>query len=274
MEVRVGGRQIGYRTWGSNDNPPFVLMHSTSFGAWMWEEVVGQLDNDFYIVATDQRGHGDSEPSDGPVAMEDLARDLKAALDQLGVSGAPAAGHSSGSTTLAICEALYPGTFSKLLLIEPILLPVDQPFEGPNPMAEQARKRRTQFDSADAMFEGFRGRPPFNTWTDEALRLYCLQGTRLSDGDEGIELKCNGESEARLYEAVMRFNAADYFPKVKSPVTLVRGENSDGMRAPMFERARKMFNNPPEIVVPQAGHFVPQEEPSAVARLIREFVAS
>ncbi|MEX2236338.1 MAG: alpha/beta hydrolase [Dehalococcoidia bacterium] len=271
MQISVNGQQLGHRTWGSSDNPPLVLMHSTSFGAWMWETVASLLNDAYYVVATDQRGHGDSPPATEDFEIEDLARDLKGALDQLEVHDAVAAGHSSGSTTLLVCESLYPGTFSRLLMIEPILTPDRNLATTPNPMAEQARRRRRLFDSPQAMFDSFRDRQPFATWTDEALHLYSQQGTEPTDA--GVALKCDPESEARMYESLMRLDPREHLANIRCPVKLVRGADSDPMRAGMFEFARDMLKAPAEVV-PGAGHFIPQEQPSTVARLIREFAAS
>ncbi|HEX5940425.1 MAG TPA: alpha/beta hydrolase, partial [Dehalococcoidia bacterium] len=179
--------------------------------------------------------------------------------------------HSSGSTTLLLCEAANPGTFSKLLLIEPIVPVVANPFpDGGNPMAAGARRRRAAFDSAGAMIDAFRDRPPFNTWSPDALRLYAEQGTRRA-GD-GVALKCLPEHEARFYEAVFSFDP-ETFRKVQCPVMLVEGERSDGMRGGMFEKARDLLPHATVETVAGAGHFIPQEQPSTVARLIEEFAA-
>jgi pimeloyl-ACP methyl ester carboxylesterase len=272
MRLSVNGFQLAYRTWGNRQSPTLVMMHSTSFGGWMWGEVAEQLAHDWYVIATDQRGHSDSGAPEDGYEMEQFADDLSGALNELGVHAIPALGHSSGSTTLLVCEARYPGTFSKLLLIEPILPPATGliPTGRSNPMAEQARRRRATFDSPQAMYESFRDRPPFNNWTERALRLYSEEGTR-RDRD-GITLKTQPEYEARFYEAISRFDATKYFDSVRCPLVLVKGEDSDPMRMGMFEAARRALNAPVEVVE-DAGHFVPQEQPAAVAALAREHLA-
>jgi pimeloyl-ACP methyl ester carboxylesterase len=272
MELRVDGVTIAFRTWGSPDRPPLVLMHSTSFGAWMWEPVARLLDSRFYVVATDQPGHGDSDPApDDGWDFRRFAAYLKQALDEIGVRNPVGVGHSSGSTTLMLCEVANPGTFARLLLIEPILPLAGGLFQpANNPMAEAARRRRPGFPSSEAMVEAFRERPPFNTWTEEALLLYAAQGTR--PAGEGVVLKCLPEHEARFYEAIVGVDTSD-IGSLSCRVSLVQGERSDGMRGGMFKRAQEMLPDADVLTVPGAGHFIPQEQPATVARMIEEFAA-
>ena len=237
----------------------------------MWDEIAAGLAGERYIIATDQRGHGDSEAAENGYEMEQFAEDLHGVLTQLGQGTVPALGHSSGSTTLLLCEAMHPGTFTKLVLIEPIIPIQGGAFGGgPNPMADRARRRRAQFDSSDAMFESFRDRPPFDGWTDEALWLYAREGTRPQDG--AITLKCQPEYEARFYEAIAKLDAGRYLRAITCPVVLVKGEKSEPFRMGMFDRAREVLEAPVEVVA-GAGHFVPQEKPNAVIELIRKYLS-
>ena len=238
----------------------------------MWETVASLLRDRFFVVATDQPGHGDSDPApDDGWDFTKFADYLKQALEEIGMQNAVGVGHSSGSTTLMLCEAANPGTFSRLLLIEPIVpLGAGQWQLDSNPMAQAARRRRPGFESPDAMVEAFRDRPPFSTWTGEALRLYAVQGTRAEDGR--VVLKCQPEHEARFYEAIARVDS-EPIRTVRCPALLVQGELSDGIRAGMFNRAREVLPQAEVRTVTGAGHFIPQEQPSTVARMIEEFAA-
>ncbi|MPZ23055.1 MAG: alpha/beta fold hydrolase [Dehalococcoidia bacterium] len=269
MRISVNGFQAHYRTWGHPDSPPLLLLHSTSFGAWMWEPIARLLDSSYYVVATDQRGHGDSEVPDDGYSLEQLGDDMHSIVSELGLEGAPAVGHSSGATTLLVAEARHNGTFSKLLLIEPIMPPPAALRLTTTTMIEQARRRRTAFASREEMFTSFRDRPPFDTWTDEALRLYAQQGTRPEDG--GVALKTPPEYEARIYEALLRLEPDEHLARVGCPALLVRGEQSGPHHVAMFDQVQKALGADTEIVA-GSGHFVPQEQPSTVVSLVKRFI--
>jgi pimeloyl-ACP methyl ester carboxylesterase len=253
------------------DGPPLIMLHSTGFGGWMWKPMVAALAPHFRIIAPEQRGHGDSEKTDAGYDFATLAEDMEQLFEALGLEEVYGVGHSSGGTTLAMNGALHPGRVRRLLLVEPILPRFAQPSPdlGPNPMAERARKRRAGFSSPDEMYQSFRGRPPFDTWQDEALRLYCEEGTLAAEG--GVVLKCPPEYEARFYEAVGQFDRLDLIQKAEVQVRTLWGERSNV--APGKSPAPHGFGLPGEArIVKGTTHFIPMERPDVVVDEALEFL--
>ena len=276
-----GGVRLHYLDWGG-DGPPLVLMHATMFFGGIWGPVVQALAGRFRVITPDQRGHGDSaRPEDG-YTFETFARDLRALLETLGLppkADSPqakgqvlAAGHSSGGTTIALHAALYPGVIRRMALIEPILLAREFVRRGPNPMADQARKRRPTWPSRQEMFDSYRLRPPFNTWREDVLRLYVEGGTFSRDGD-AADLKCRPEYEARFYEAVGALDPWPYLERIACP-TLIAWAQS-GRPPPVFDREAvgRAIAGSHALVMPGVSHFAPMEKPEEVASLLTQFLA-
>jgi pimeloyl-ACP methyl ester carboxylesterase len=73
------------------------------------------------IVPYDARGHGESDPAGSPAAYEytDLAADLEAVLDGLGIERAALAGASMGAHTALAFALTRPERVSALVLITP-----------------------------------------------------------------------------------------------------------------------------------------------------------
>lgn len=100
----------------------------------------------------DFRGHGDSVVPDGiTYDWPGMADDVLAVIDGLGLSTPVAAvGHSMGGCSIVLAELARPGTIAAAWLFEPILIPSGggEHFaaDGPNPLAESARRRREVFD--------------------------------------------------------------------------------------------------------------------------------
>lgn len=245
--------------------PPLVMLHSTGFGAWMWKPVAARLTQRFHVYAPEQRGHGDSEKAQNGYDFRMLAADMVGVFEALGIKDAFAIGHSSGGTTLATLAALYPGRIGRLMLVEPVLPRLVGASAGgqlgANPMAERARKRKPGFASTDAMYASFRGRPPFDTWTDEALRLYCEQGTVPVEG--GVALKCPPEFEARFYEAVAQSDVMPLLQLISARVRTLWGERSTV--SPAAARSREALLPGEARIVPGTTHFIPMEAPDVVA---------
>ncbi|HXH21674.1 MAG TPA: alpha/beta hydrolase [Dehalococcoidia bacterium] len=266
--VRLFVRDLG------GDGPPLLMLHSTGFGHWMWQPHARELSRRFHVYAPDQRGHGDSDKVEG-FAFDNLAADMEAVFAALGLDGVYAIGHSAGATTLAYHAALHPGRIRRLLMVEPVTptgrgghaAPAGMP--GPNAMADRTRRRRASFASPQEMFESFRDRPPFDSWTEESLRLYCEQGTRPAEG--GVVLKCPPELEARFYEAVAESDVSARFDAVRIPVRVLWGEHGHAGGVGLGGRTGTLVPGGEARTIPGTTHFIPMEKPEVVVAEALEF---
>ncbi len=270
----AGGVRLHYIDWGGppEASPPLILMHATMMFGTLWQPVIEALRGRFRVITPDQRGHGDSAKAQDGYTFETFADDLQNLIEHLGLQTVLAAGHSSGGTTIALHAALYPGVIQRLVLIEPILLAREFVRRGPNPMADQARKRRPVWPSRQEMFEAYRSRPPFDTWREDIVRLY-VEGGTFSTDTGAAELKCPPEYEARFYEAVSILDPWPYLERIACPTLVAWAES--GRPPPMFNREAvgQAIKGSRTVVMPGVSHFAPMEKPEEVAKLISEFLA-
>jgi 2-(acetamidomethylene)succinate hydrolase len=94
-----------------------VLLHPSSGYGRMWELTSGDLDPRFTVYAPDQRGHGDSGRPDGEYSAEELARDLRAFVDKLGLKRVVVGGHSLGGRVALAFAAFYPEITAGLIMV-------------------------------------------------------------------------------------------------------------------------------------------------------------
>lgn len=80
----------------SAGTPVVVLLGSLGSDRSMWDDQVRDLARDHRVVAVDHRGHGGSGITPGPSTIADLAGDVLALLDSLGVDRFHVAGLSLG----------------------------------------------------------------------------------------------------------------------------------------------------------------------------------
>ncbi len=272
--VNRDGVRLFVRDFGG-DGPPLVALHSTGFGHWMWQPHVAALRQRFHVYAPDQRGHGDSDKVEG-FSFDNLASDMEAVFDALGLSELYAIGHSAGGTTLATHSAMFPGRVKRLLMVEPVT-PMGRAhpesavpgMPGPDAMAERTRRRRSTFASAGEMFDGFRGRSPFDSWTEESLRLYCEQGTEPVEG--GVALKCPPELEARFYEAVSDSDVSARFAAVRIPVRVLWGESGHRGGVGLGGAVGTLVPGGEARTIPGTTHFIPMEKPDVVVAEALDF---
>ena len=111
-----GGLKIHYfRKAGGDLN--LVLLHPSSGYGRMWEATAGYLDPRFTLYAPDQRGHGDSGRPDGEYSAEELARDLFAGVEKLGLRRIVVGGHSLGGRVALAFAAPYPDITAGLIMV-------------------------------------------------------------------------------------------------------------------------------------------------------------
>jgi pimeloyl-ACP methyl ester carboxylesterase len=287
MPVREGaiegeGAALHYLDWGPPPGaaaaPPLILIHATGFLAALWRPIAERLTAQFRVVAIDQRGHGDSSNADDGYDFETFANDLQRLIETLELERPMAAGHSSGGTTIVAHAARHPGVIRRAALIEPIL-PRPEWFTNAPPggrtalsLAEGARKRRAVWPGRDELFEAYRSRDTFKTWREDVLRLYVDEGTFERD-DGQIELKCPPESEARVFEATTRVDTWELLPKVQCPALLLWGSDSHLRGRGLDESAQEAIPQARTVIVEGTSHFLPQERPDEVARLMEGFLA-
>ena len=271
--VDANGLRLHYLAWGADDAPVVVLNHATGFLARLWEPVAVRLvEAGWRVLAYDARGHGDSEK---PAVEGDnydwhnCVDDLRGFLDALGLRGVPFVGHSMGGACGLHLEGTHPEYLSRIVVIEPIVMPGGfVPDESRrNDMAAAARKRRMTFGSAEEMLAHYRSRPTFAKWRDDLLRLYVEHGTyRRENGS--VELKCSGEIEGALFSHSGSLGVWDVLPQITAPVLVVRGETTDGFLAMVAEQVASRVPNGRLSTIWLAGHLVPMERPDVVTEHI------
>jgi pimeloyl-ACP methyl ester carboxylesterase len=259
---------VSIRVWDyGGKGPALVLAHCTGTLSRLWDPLVPRLLPKFHVYAHDTRGHGDSgKPRDSDAyTWINTGRDLVAMIDALGLSRPIlGVGHSAGAAQIAYAEWLRPGTFSKAVLIDPIIGPAGF-FRADNPLAEAARRRRSVFESREVARARWASRPPLGAWDPRALDAYVTHGLR--DRDDGqVELKCPPEIESQIFA---RSGSTDLFERLGDldlDVTLVTSDNSNVRQLALLQRPR--YRRCTFIELQGPTHFIPQEVPDEVAGII------
>jgi non-heme chloroperoxidase len=111
------GVQLHYVAQGDPSAPPLILLHGYTDSSFSFSRVLPELAAHFRLYAIDQRGHGDSErPQDG-YTMPQLAEDIIALMDALGLARASVVGHSMGSIVATYVALAAPQRVERLALM-------------------------------------------------------------------------------------------------------------------------------------------------------------
>lgn len=264
--------------------PDLHLAVANGFPPATYAPLLEPLLTDYRAVSLLPRALWPGELPPAPTRQWDaVADDLLEGLEQHGLDQVVAVGHSFGGIASILAVLRQPERFRALILLDPTLLLPEwwsaleaMQAEGTIadfPLAQGALRRRRRFDSVQAAYEYFRPKPLFETWPDEALRLYAESGLKPA-AEGGVELLWSPEWEAHYFMTGYT-RSWDALPGLRGllPVLALRGQISDTF----LERGAELFREAlPEatlVEIPGHGHLFPQTAPLESARVMRDWLA-
>jgi len=272
FHVAVNGVRLHVTDWGG-EGVPVLFAHPTGFLGAVWRPVIEHMRAagfDDRVLTFDQRGHGLSSKPDEGYEWSNFIEDVCQLIVALDLRRFLGVGHSAGATTLACASARDPGHAAGLILIDPILI---DPTAGEyrrgrdNPMAAKTRTRRMVWPSRAELYQSFRQRHPYDTWTNEALNAYVQYGTfERPDGE--YELFCPGRIEAQIYQHADSIDGFACLSQLRIPALIVRGEQTDSFDEKRAHRALSCLREGRLLTIPGTTHYVPMEQPSLIAELV------
>jgi pimeloyl-ACP methyl ester carboxylesterase len=263
------GVEINYFDLGGS-GPPLLMVHATGFHGMMWIPIADRLQDDFHCWSLDLRGHGDSgAPPDLDFAWGGFAQDIRTVVEALSLEKPRAVGHSLGGAMLLMVEQQAPGTFSTIYAYEPaICVPSSETGADGSEAVDLALRRRARFPSRSVALANYAGKPPMDSFADEALALYVEHGFA-EDGDGGVLLKCRPEYEAGAFRGFSATTIYAQLPEVRCPVVIASGSEPGSNATDRNEIfvSRLPHGRGQELM--GLNHFGPQQSPARLADSIR-----
>lgn len=279
------GIRLAHFEWHADlrdPGPTVWLVHATGFHGRVWDQAVRHLPPR-HVIAIEQRCHGRSDalPFDH---WRLFGQDQAAQIDACGLQGAVGVGHSMGAHALVQAAVLRPGAFSRLILVDPVMVsPADYQLP-PVPLGQlhPAANRKNHFDSAQAMFDRFAERPPYSVFDRQALMDYCVHGLRPADQGPGFQLACAPQHEGQVYPLAR--NNTDTYALVRAlriPVHVVRARPQDPtvkpwdpLGSPTWPGLAAEFSQGRDTPRLDRTHFLPMEDPALMAALIEAEISA
>ena len=269
-DVLGNGTTIHVRSGGTG--PAVLLLHGYAETGDMWAPMAVDLASDHTVVVPDLRGMGLSAKPSGGFDKKTQAVDMAGVLDQLGIERADLVTHDIGNMVGYAFAALYPARVVRFALI-------DAPLPGIGPWEEILR---------NPLLWHFRfGGPDMERLVAGRERIYLDRFWNDFSATPSRFSEAAREHYAELYalpgamhSGFMQFAAFDqdvldnqsFLAKGKlgMPVLAVGGEKSFGRT--MAHIMRFAATNVREAVIPESGHWIMEENPTATIALVRDFL--
>jgi pimeloyl-ACP methyl ester carboxylesterase len=271
QEVQTDGATIHVRVGGRGS--AVVLLHGFGDAGDMWVPLAADLARDHVVVVPDLRGMGLSSHPDGGYDKRTQAADIRSVLTHLGLDRTAIVGHDIGTMVAYAYAARYRDQTEKLVVMDapvPGIPPWDEIVRSPllwqfdfgGPDMERLVSGRERI-YLDRFWNEFAGDP---SKIDEATRehyakLYALPGAMHSAFAQFRSIRQDAQD-----------NMVSMAPKLTMPVLAVGGEKSFGSTEAIVMRNAAV--NVTELVIPNSGHWLMEEEPAATIAAIRAFLTS
>ncbi len=125
--VDAGGLRTHVALAGDEHAPPVLLVHGWPQNWWAWRSVIPALAERFFVVAPDLRGHGWTEAPPAGYEKEQLAGDLLALLDALGLEQVTWVGHDWGGWVGFLTALRAPARLERMVAVA-----IPHPWADPN----------------------------------------------------------------------------------------------------------------------------------------------
>ncbi len=256
-DVQTRGARLFLTEAGAPDAPPILFSNSLGTTHRMWDEVVGRLVADFRCIRYDTRGHGGSTHDGSPFAIEDLADDVVALLDHLGLSSAHFAGLSLGGMTGQALAIRHPARLRSLTLMA-------TSSHMPTQAAWAERAALVRKEGTAAIVEATLQRwftPAFVQADSPALR-------RVRDAFVAIDRS----GYAACCEAIGAMDLRQQIAAICTPTAIIAGRDDPATPVAMMEAIARSVPGASLTVLPDAAHLLAVEQPAATAELLRQAI--
>ena len=261
LHVRIGGQ-----------GPAVVLLHGFAETGDMWAPLAAELAPDHTVVAPDLRGMGLSSRPQGGYDKKTQGNDIAGILDALEIDQTAIVTHDIGNMVGYAFAAQYPDRVTRFVIMDaplPGVGPWDEivrsralwhfSFQGPDAERLVAGRERIYLDrfwnefAADPKSFGEAAREHYAT-------LYAMPGA----------MHASFNQFAAFDQDAIDNRAFVAKGQLSMPVLAVGGEQSFGPTMAVVMRAAA--TDVTELVIPNSGHWLMEEQPAATIAAVRAFL--
>jgi pimeloyl-ACP methyl ester carboxylesterase len=270
QDISTNGTTIHLRSGGQG--PAAILLHGYGETGDMWVPLATELARDHTVIVPDLRGMGLSSHAEGGYDKKTQGKDVAGVLDALKVGQADLVTHDIGNMVGYAFAAAYPSRVDRFVLM-------DAPLPGIGPWEEILKS---------ALLWHFRfGGPDMERLVAGRERIYLDRFWNEFSATPQAFGEVSRKHYARLYArpGAMRAGFAQFAAfdqdvidnqafvskgKLTMPVLAIGGEKSFGTMMAVVMRA--VATDVEELVIPNSGHWLMEEQPTATVAAVRAFL--
>ncbi len=273
----VDGVRMHYVCGGNPDGEVLLLLAGFPQSWFAWRHVMQDLKDTFWLVAPDLPGQGDSDRPETGYDTQSLAQNTHGLMQSLGHTRYFLVAHDVGAWVAYPYAALYPNEVKRLALLDAgipgITLPDALPVTPDKSWKTWHFAFHTLPDLPEALITGNE-----RIYLDWFLRRKTAAPDAFTDEDISeylrVFLKSGGLRAGLAYYRSVTVSAEQNRKlnsqgKLQMPLLAVSADQ--GSIPDMAVPLRDFAENVTGIIIANSGHFIPEEQPEALARELHTF---
>lgn len=283
-QLDVRGLIYNINEWGDNSKPLLILLHGWMDCGASFKFMAPYLTDDFYLVAPDFRGFGESEHSPNGYWFPDYYADLEVIVKHYSpIEKVNLVGHSMGGNIALIYSGLMNDRVNKVMSLDSVGLPDTESKDAPIRQREWIKETlsvhkpkvyvdKNQLKTAISSMN--------SELSDEVIEELCSLWARPADQEGTFVLKHDRKHRDTNPYRYQFSDVSEIWKEVKAEVGLVMARNSwlykraqESNRVDIAKELLKI-DNVNYFEVEETGHMLHLEQPKVTAGLIKEFYFS
>lgn len=265
--AEVKGNSIRYYREGKGETILFI--HGITTYSFIWRNIVPAFQEKFDVIAIDLLGSGDSDkPLNEDYSLKNQAHLIREFCTVLEIKKLHLVCHDVGGGIGQIFAVNYPELIYDLVLINSVAYnfwPVQPIVAMRTPIIRQIAMAALDFGMFEVIIK--RGMYHKNKLTKELME-YFYRPMSSSAGRKGFLHFAKSLNNKNLTEI------EEEIRQLKIPVLIIRGDADVYLNAAISEKLHSEIPNSRLEHVETGGHFIQEDEPEIVSRLILNFIGN
>ncbi|KAG7305674.1 hypothetical protein JYU34_009783 [Plutella xylostella] len=275
--IKVNNTKLHYVESGDPSKPLMVFLHGFPEFWYSWRHQITEFNKDYWCIAIDMRGYGDSERPDGLEAydLKQLVEDVRDLIRQLGREKCVLVAHDWGGLIACRFRDVHPDALSALVVLASTsqeawyheLWGSDEQrkkswyvFFYRMPGLAEKLLRMNDMAAFDTVMR-VPGKDTITTQDIECFKYWFGKPTALTP-------------PINYYRSNFAYTLADK-PRCERPVPFLYAlaQNDAYLSTTLIDKMKNYYAHIEPTIIENCGHFAQQEEPAKVNSLIRNFLS-
>ena len=264
IKFNHSGIQLNCSQWGDKSNPSMLLLHGLQDCGRSWEVFAQSMSSEYWVVALDSRGHGDSDYAPGHYTFTDYVSDVEATISKLGIENPILIGHSAGGRYAFSYAAQNKNHVKALVVVDIDPDPINM---SSGSMFERYKSESDQWDSFEDVVDRIWSRQPQSS---EDMVRFQAEVMTVSKTEGGWVWK----RDRNLIYEYERPDLWETWREIDCPTVIIRGRQSTLLTHETAVKMREELADCKLAELEGGGHWFYQESPGSFESTVKWFLNS